>query len=166
MTAMGTAMGDPTRRGLLEASIFVSGAGFALALGLPGAAFLCTPLWREGSRTWVDLGPVEPLAASTFPIAVRFRYEAASGYTVASKPGLLYVVPDAAAENGVRVLSPICTHKGCNVAWSAAESLFACPCHQGRFDAEGVPVSGPPNEPLARVAVRVDAGRLWAELAS
>jgi len=76
------------------------------------------------------------------------------------------VVPDAAAEHGVRVLSPICTHKGCNVAWSTEEALFACPCHRGRFDVGGAPVSGPPNAPLARVAMRVDEGHLWAELGS
>jgi Rieske Fe-S protein len=157
-------MTDPTRRGLLEASIFVSGAGIAVALGLPGAAFLCTPLLRRGGSTWVDLGEVTALAASEMPIAVRFRFESSSGYTSSSKPGLLYVVPDAAAEHGVHVLSPICTHKGCNVAWAPAEGLFACPCHQGRFDAGGAPVSGPPNAPLARSAVRVDAGHLWAEL--
>jgi Rieske Fe-S protein len=159
-----TPMDDPTRRGLLEASIFVTGAGLAVALGLPGAAFLCTPLLREGERTWVDLGALEPLATSPLPVAVRFRYESSSGYTVASRPGLLYVVPDQAAELGVRVLSPICTHKGCNVSWSAEEELFACPCHQGRFDAAGAAVSGPPNAPLARMAVRVDDGHLWAEL--
>jgi quinol---cytochrome c reductase iron-sulfur subunit, bacillus type len=158
-------MPDPTRRGLLEASIFVSGAGFALALGLPGAAYVLTPLLRADERTWVDLGEVDALRRAGAPLAVRFRYEAQSGYTPASKPGILYVVPDAAEEAGVRVLSPVCSHKGCNVAWSPEEELFACPCHRGRFDRTGEPVSGPPKGPLARIAVRVDGGRLWAELA-
>jgi Rieske Fe-S protein len=157
-------MTDPTRRGFLEASIFVTGAGFAIALGLPGAMYLATPILREGGSTWVDLGALATLAQSKMPIAVRFRFESSSGYRTQSKPGLLYVVPDQAADHGVHVLSPICTHKGCNVAWAPAEGLFACPCHQGRFDAAGTAVSGPPNAPLARSAVRVDAGHLWAEL--
>ena len=157
-------MTDPTRRGFLEASIFVTGAGFAVALGLPGALDLATPLLRDGDRTWVDLGELAALAQSPMPVAVRFRFESSSGYTTESKPGLLYVVPDQAADHGVHVLSPICTHKGCNVAWSPEEDLFACPCHKGRFDATGAPVSGPPNAPLARAAVRVEAGPLWAEL--
>jgi len=158
-------MPDPTRRGLLEASILVSGAGFALALGLPGAAYVLTPLLREDERTWVDLGDLGALRGAAAPLAVRFRYEALRGYTRGSKPGILYVVPDASAPEGLRVLSPICSHKGCNVAWSPEEELFACPCHKGRFDRAGAPVSGPPKAPLARVAVRVEDGHLWAELA-
>jgi Rieske Fe-S protein len=158
-------MTDPSRRRLLEASIFVSGAGFALALGLPGAAYVLSPLLRADERTWVDLGELAALKRAGAPLSVSFRYEAQRGYTRGAKQGFLYVVADAADANGVRVLSSICTHKGCNVSWSPEESLFACPCHQGRFDRAGVPVSGPPKAPLARVPVRVEDGHLWAELA-
>jgi Rieske Fe-S protein len=157
-------MPQPTRRCLLEASILASGAGLALALGLPAAAFVLTPLLREDGRTWVDLGEVGALRAAPVPTALRFRYEGLSGYTRGSKPGILYVVPDGAEPEGVRVLSPICTHKGCNVAWSPEEDRFACPCHHGRFDRTGAPVSGPPKSPLTRLAVRVEGGHLWAEL--
>ena len=157
-------MSLPTRRGFLEASIVVSGGSLALALGLPGAAFLLTPVFREGGRTWVDLGALDALAAGEAPLAIRFRYETSRGYTAREKPGLVFVVPDATEELGVRVLSAICSHKGCNVAWSAEEALFACPCHRGRFDTAGEPVAGPPNAPLPRVGVRVEDGHLWAEI--
>ncbi|MEM7306657.1 MAG: Rieske 2Fe-2S domain-containing protein [Planctomycetota bacterium] len=150
----------------MEASIFVTASGFALALGLPGARFLLTPLLREEERSWVDLGEVEALRSAGAPVAVSFRYEAWRGYVRGTKPGILWVVPgDASDETGVRVLSAVCSHKACNVAWSPEEELFACPCHRGRFDRGGAPVSGPPKDPLARVAVRVEDGHLWAELA-
>jgi Rieske Fe-S protein len=157
-------MGDPTRRGLLEATVLVSSTGFALALGLPGAAFLLSPLFEAEERTWVDLGGVEELRRAGAPLAVRFRYAGRRGYVRGQRPGMLYVVADAAEPEGLLVLSSICSHKGCNVAWSPEEALFACPCHSGRFDARGAPVSGPPKAALERVAVRIEGGHLWAEL--
>lgn len=36
-----------------------------------------------------------------------------------------------------------CTHLGCAVAWHAAESRFACPCHGSYFDQAGS-VENPP----------------------
>jgi isorenieratene synthase len=59
-----------------------------------------------------------------------------------------------------------CTHMGCPVGpETGADSLF-CPCHAGRFDAEGVPVSGPPKAPLAKLNVRDEGEMLLVEHAS
>ncbi len=52
-----------------------------------------------------------------------------------------------------------CTHMGCPVAPEASTGGFHCPCHDGRFNAEGLPVSGPPKAPLARLDVR-EAGEM------
>ncbi len=52
-----------------------------------------------------------------------------------------------------------CTHQGCPVrpdvdADDAGALLgFVCPCHGGRFDARGAPVSGPPKRPLNQTAI-------------
>lgn len=52
-----------------------------------------------------------------------------------------------------------CTHQGCPVAPLVDENDagnltgFACPCHGGRFDKDGVPVSGPPKRPLGSVPI-------------
>ena len=154
----------PSRRRVLEASVWISAGGMALALGLPGAAYLASPLLRENERTWIDLGPLKELRAVSGPIAVRFHYQSLSGYVRGRRPGLFWVVPDETAANGVVVLSPICSHKGCNVGWSTEEGLFACPCHQGRFDSGGAVVSGPPDAPLTRVPIEVRDERLFAEL--
>ena len=47
-----------------------------------------------------------------------------------------------------------CTHMGCPVRPEGQTGGFLCPCHAGRFDAAGRPVSGPPGAPLAALKVR------------
>jgi Rieske Fe-S protein len=58
--------------------------------------------------------------------------------------------------SGVSARSLLCTHFGCRVAWDAARERYRCPCHEGWFDAEGRPLSGPPTRPLRAVRVVVE----------
>jgi glycine/D-amino acid oxidase-like deaminating enzyme/nitrite reductase/ring-hydroxylating ferredoxin subunit len=44
--------------------------------------------------------------------------------------------------------SPVCTHAGCIVHWNGAERTWDCPCHGGRYTAEGRRFSGPPVRDL------------------
>lgn len=53
--------------------------------------------------------------------------------------------------------SAVCTHLGCLVKWLPNEEVFFCPCHAGKFDANGVNISGPPPSPLAAFAVEMDS---------
>ena len=55
-------------------------------------------------------------------------------------------------------LSAVCTHLGCLVKWVPNEDIFFCPCHAGRFDANGVNISGPPSSPLETYNVEIDSG--------
>jgi len=59
---------------------------------------------------------------------------------------------------GVTARSLLCTHQGCEVSWDEAAGDYACPCHEGRFDAEGRPKTGPPPKPLATLPTRVEGG--------
>ena len=48
------------------------------------------------------------------------------------------------SESGFRAFKSVCPHLGCKVHWVADDEGFFCPCHNGKFNAEGVAISGPP----------------------
>ncbi|MEP7236180.1 MAG: Rieske (2Fe-2S) protein, partial [Ignavibacteriota bacterium] len=43
-----------------------------------------------------------------------------------------------------------CTHKFCDVVYQDNSKMFVCPCHDSKFDLNGVPKSGPAKTPLGK----------------
>ena len=61
-------------------------------------------------------------------------------------------------------LSNVCPHLGCKVSWEGATHSFFCPCHNGRFSAEGAPLEGPPKQAgqeLIRFPLKIEKGLLY-----
>lgn len=56
-------------------------------------------------------------------------------------------------QNGIYVLSTICTHLGCTPNWLEGEEKFKCPCHGSGFYASGMNFEGPAPRPLERYRV-------------
>lgn len=73
---------------------------------------------------------------SEIPPGTSLKYEAPGGKTINI----------VRAQEGFIALSDVCPHLGCRVHWEAGPKEFFCPCHAGRFDAGGRPISGPPAE--------------------
>jgi menaquinol-cytochrome c reductase iron-sulfur subunit len=140
-----------SRRRFLSLLAAGAQAAIALILGIPAVAYIVSPVRRKGNDRWILLGSVKDLMGSQ-PRRVEFTHEEESGYTVRTVRTAAFIV----SEDGAPVvLSPVCTHMGCNVAWAVEEGRFRCPCHGGRFDAAGRVVGGPPPRPLQRYPVRV-----------
>ncbi|MDQ8143318.1 FAD-dependent oxidoreductase [Chryseobacterium sp. CFS15] len=51
----------------------------------------------------------------------------------------------------IHLLSPVCPHTGCTVAWNPSEVSWDCPCHGSRFDIEGKLLNGPAMTDLSKI---------------
>jgi cytochrome b6-f complex iron-sulfur subunit len=78
-----------------------------------------------------------------------------AGQVVYHRGQKFFIIRD---EMGFLALSARCTHLGCMVVWNRDHRMFLCPCHGGKFDAEGRNVEGPPPRPLDALALRMDDG--------
>lgn len=77
---------------------------------------------------------------------------------MAAGPAFLRSTPQ-----GLQAKHSRCTHMGCPVQL-AQDGGFACPCHNGRYDAEGRNISGPPPRPLEEVEVEISGDQALLHL--
>jgi Rieske Fe-S protein len=52
------------------------------------------------------------------------------------------------SETTVRALDPVCSHKGCKVAYNSTAKRIECPCHRSAFDLDGKVIEGPASKDL------------------
>jgi len=128
----------------------------ALAAGAAGPTLTrwLRPVEPTPAETWVDagrLGELDPDGWRVRNLEVRRRDRWRE--TVRAETVYLRRRGDE-----VEALSAVCPHGGCLVR--ATDGAFSCPCHGGRFDAEGARVAGPPRRGLDPLPVRVERGRI------
>ncbi|MDJ0762699.1 MAG: Rieske (2Fe-2S) protein [Myxococcota bacterium] len=94
---------------------------------------------------------------SEIPPGTGIAYEAPGGRTINVIRG----------QKGFIALSDVCPHLGCRVHFESQTGEFICPCHDGRFDGNGSPLSGPPAEmgaALPRYEVVTDGDMIFLEM--
>ena len=64
------------------------------------------------------------------------------------------------SDGNMVALSAVCTHLGCIVQWEKDKQGFLCPCHAGRYGADGSVLSGPPPKPLMKLPCVVADGNV------
>lgn len=139
----------------------VTGAA-ATIVGIPGIRFAVGKSQEPGVEQWIEVGAPDEYESSQEFVAVRYSLLAKDAWREVKREGLIWVKPTG--DGGFLALSATCTHLGCLVRWRTDEGQFVCPCHNGRFDAEGNVVSGPPPAPLHRIETKIENGQLMVKV--
>lgn len=124
---------------------------FLLGLSWTGVGLLLTTFFAAVLKFfWPRVSSRPPRS-----VQVGFPEDFQPGQVVYNRSRKLFIVRDA---KGFISLSARCTHLGCMVVWNRDHRMFLCPCHGGKYDAEGRNVEGPPPRPLDLLALRLDDG--------
>lgn len=141
----------------------LTGVGGFMAAGMlaPMVRFAIDPVLQASSAG--DLQAVIDVAEITNePQRVDWQVEQQDGWYEAESTQSAWVYIDD--NDDIVALSPICTHLGCTVSWEGGqnENEFFCPCHNGRYDKDGVNIANtPPPRPLDVYEQRVEEGTLY-----
>jgi len=148
-----------SRRTFITTSVLAGGA--VVLAAIPIVSTLVIPSLKKGVGKWVDFGKTDKLTPNDFSM-LSFEFMVKDGWVDLPQRGFVWAKADA--QQGVKVFSSICSHLACNVIWSKDTRMFECPCHTGRFDPEGQPVSGPPKKPLLLLPHKVEEGNLLVQI--
>lgn len=129
---------QPGRRNVVAS--LMMGVGLVLGYGAGAMHFFryLVPLRLRGKTRDMFVGTL-----SSIPVGRSLTIRDPKGHKIAVTRTADH--PDA-PEKGFNALSSTCPHLGCQVHWQAGSQTFYCPCHDGRFDKNGIAISGPPAQ--------------------
>jgi len=134
---------------------FLTGALTSLA----AASFrFLRPRITLASDKWIDVAPVADISG-TAPLPKKIVVEHVFGWALTTEERNVFVLP---AKNN-QVLSAICPHEGCEVAWDKNTNRFSCPCHESSFAADGSRLTGPARRGLDSLPSRQQDGKLQVQ---
>src|SRR3989440_1125193 len=142
-------------RGLSRWRFLRAAAGAAAATGLVGAGIEANELQRQLRQ------PHDLVAGPGRWYAIAAADELASGQMKAFAAGgvLGYLVNDGGR---LHAISAICTHMGCRLKPAQGGPGLRCLCHGSQFSPDGRVLAGLAPDPLPRIALRVEGGRVYA----
>lgn len=146
------------RRSFLGFCLALAGAAFAALAAVPLSRFILYPLYAPGlDGKWIDLGSTTDFAVHD-PIRKVVDVEHLDGWEKTVSRETVYVTHDL--DGSLRVLSAVCPHLGCSIAWNSGSGTFVCPCHGGCFTKSGSRISGPPPRNMTALDSKATDGRL------
>jgi quinol---cytochrome c reductase iron-sulfur subunit, bacillus type len=107
---------------------------------------------------WSDVGSAVDFQSITTPMKMQVAIEQRDGWRTILSEKPVYIVKSS--DGRPRVLSAVCPHLGCSIAWSDTKGQFVCPCHNGVFGADGTLLSGPPPRGMDELEARIEGGKL------
>ncbi len=147
------------RRSFFGALMAVGSLGMGAILSVPVLRYVLYPLYAKASGTeWSDVGEMNEFANATGPVRKTINFAQRDGWREVVSSQSVYVSRNA--DGQLEVLSAICPHLGCSVSWQQAQTEFVCPCHGGRFKADGQHVFGPPPRAMDKLTTRVQDNKL------
>lgn len=148
-----------SRRSFFGALLLVGSAGMGAILAVPVLRYVLYPLYAKSNKTiWSPIGAIDMFRNLSKPMLTLLDLKQVDGWREVDSSETVYVTKDA--QGTMAVLSSICPHMGCTVAWRDGEHDFYCPCHGSVFDADGNHVSGPSPRGLDPLPNKVEDGKL------
>jgi cytochrome b6-f complex iron-sulfur subunit len=142
---------SPGRRRVLHSLLGVSLVAWLGSVIYPITRYLLPPKGDEIKVQSVKVGNVKD-----------FEKNSGNIFRIGNKPGIL--VRTSTGE--FRAFIAICTHLQCTVQFKKDESAIWCACHNGRYNLQGINISGPPPRPLSPLVVAQKGDDIYASFAS
>jgi Rieske Fe-S protein len=150
---------DLNRRKFMEIGIYTITGTIAAVSGVALARFAIGSSFDKTKSIWIELNSEDVQEAVEGFARVVLEYEQKDGWLAATTRSLAYVKQPKEGE--VIAISATCSHLGCIVTWDEEQKIFKCPCHNGRYDAQGRVISGPPPRPLKRHRTKMEDGKIF-----
>ena len=156
---------DPTksivvsRRSFFGTLLLIGSAGMGAILAVPVLRYILYPLYAKSSKdVFSVIGEMKAFSNLSKPILTPLDLKQVDGWREVDSSQTVYVTKDG--QGKLAVLSSICPHMGCTVAWRDAQHDFYCPCHGSVFEPDGKHVSGPSPRGMDPLPNKVEDGRL------
>jgi menaquinol-cytochrome c reductase iron-sulfur subunit len=144
---------------MLAALLSAGAAGVGALLSVPLVRFFLHPALKAVIPSdWKEVGNIREFASVTAPVKKLVKIEQRDGWRKVISDRPLYVCKDTSGK--LCALSAVCPHLGCTLAWHDEKSNFVCPCHNGRFTAEGKLAGGPPPRSMDTLELKLDGEML------
>jgi len=151
---------DKGRRNLLFLLPLTIFGGLAATIVTAAYRFL-RPAKSFQEAHWNDVASLAELKGDK-PIMRSIVAEHQAGWASTLEEHFVYILP----HKGNQVLSSICPHEGCNVAWRGDTNQFFCPCHDSYFSLDGERLSGPSRRGLDPLPTQEKDGMLQVKYQS
>jgi menaquinol-cytochrome c reductase iron-sulfur subunit len=153
---------DIGRRSFIGALLGMGSLMIGAIIGTPLLRYVLYPVYAKSSNSeWSDVGDIGEFDKANEPVSKTIEFAQRDGWREVVSSQSVYV--NRTADGKLQVLSAICPHLGCSVAWKESQSKFVCPCHGGQFKADGCHISGPPPRGLDSLKAQVKNGKLQVQ---
>lgn len=147
------------RRSFFGVLLCVGSAGMSAILAVPVLRYVLYPLYAKSStKPWSPIGDMKGFSNLSQPILTPLDLKQVDGWREVDSSQTVYVTKDP--QGALGVLSSICPHMGCTIAFRQGQNDFYCPCHGSVFKVDGTHVSGPSPRDMDPLPHKIEDGKL------